>query len=174
MLKTHICKQELPIFLARANMGHFHFFKEIKKLITIYYINTSYYHLDVYIIMQTWPPPPFFFWKPIFFLSHISILKLPHPCFFDRVCRMQKVLIFPRWQTYGVKLFLETIYLTKRNKIASACRGLNLGPLVYNKYKSRTLSMKLKGRWRILCTWIYHIKIFRKFCPLIPPTFTNI
>lgn len=88
----------------------FIFFKEIKKLITIYYINTSYYHLDVYIIMQTWSPPPFFFLENQFFsYSHISILKLPHPCFFDRVCRMQKVLIFPRWQTYGVKLFLETI-----------------------------------------------------------------
>lgn len=44
----------------------FIFFKEIKKLITIYYINTSYYHLDVYIIMQTWSPP--FFLKTYFFL----------------------------------------------------------------------------------------------------------
>lgn len=99
----------------------------------------NYHILYKYFLLPSWClhnyadlAPPFFFWKPIFFLSHISILKLPHPCFFDRVCRMQKVLIFPRWQTYGVKLFLETIYLTKRNKIASACWGLNLGPLVYS------------------------------------------
>lgn len=59
----------------------FIFFKEIKKLITIYYINTSYYHLDVYIIMQTWSPHFFFFENLFFSYSHISILKLPHPCF---------------------------------------------------------------------------------------------
>lgn len=44
----------------------FIFFKEIKKLITIYYINTSYYHLDVYISNYADLVPPFFFENLLF------------------------------------------------------------------------------------------------------------